>query len=251
MTDWVNWSQYAEQVTPEVQRMAQERQQSAANQQAAMTQGVESLRQQSRAQGGASDITKLGGYGQLMGQQQQAYRQQAQQQAMVSPWEAQLGGAQQAENPWSQLSSRLQDVQQESNRMQAKKSADIAEQQRKTAEDAALKQTAKVTEQGRRQQLADTDRARLFRDWAAQKVGGQFAQFNPLNPALPFDPMGAARQTMLGSILDGYRKDGYNSLERGDQARIQAVMSAYLASASPEERADFEQYMGGTQKGGK
>lgn len=113
---WMNWQQFAEMNETETQRAADERRQQQEQEQkqyeAAMTQ-LSQQAQEAGQSGSFSDVTKLGGYKQVMEQQRKAMEAANRPQVAGAAWESFLSQPGAAyRSPWEDLASRLGQINQ-------------------------------------------------------------------------------------------------------------------------------------------
>ncbi|MCA3125091.1 MAG: hypothetical protein ING90_20840 [Rhodocyclaceae bacterium] len=166
MNDWVNWSEYSEAVTPEAQRLSDEREKLRQQQRDQMIAASEKLKGEQALDirtGGKGEITSLPGYAELTKQQEAGQGQWAAQQA--KGWEALLTGQQDKpqESGWAGLNKRLTDI-------QAKGQLDV------TKRDAEAKAKIERERKEGEERIKKQNEARIYdqqlQDYLSQITGG-------------------------------------------------------------------------------
>lgn len=164
MNDWVNWQQYSDAVTPEAQRLADEREKLRTSQREQMLAATEQLKGSQQSQiraGGRGEVSELPGYQQLLKQQQAGEQTWAQSQARG--WESMLGDQQPQASGWEGLSRRLGDLQARGQMAVKQRDADA---EAKAARERKEGQARMAT------QDAEYIKAMNLQDYLAQITGG-------------------------------------------------------------------------------
>lgn len=165
MNDWVNWTDYSNAVTPEAQRLADEREKLKQQQRDQMIAASEKLKGEQALDirtGGKGEITSLPGYADLVKQQEAGQGQWAAQQARG--WEALLGGQQDKPQAsgWSGLDKRLTDIQARGQLDVTKRDADAK---------AKIERERKEGEERLKREQAEYIYSRQLQDYIREKVG--------------------------------------------------------------------------------
>lgn len=166
MNDWVNWTDYSNAVTPEAQRLADEREKLKQQQRDQMIAASEKLKGEQALDirtGGKGEITSLPGYADLVKQQEAGQGQWAAQQARG--WEALLGGQQDKPQAsgWSGLDKRLSDI-------QARGQLDVTK--RDADEKAKIERERKEGEERNKKTQAEYIYSKQLQDYLSQITGG-------------------------------------------------------------------------------
>lgn len=218
MNDWVNWQQYSDAVTPEAQRLADEREKLRTSQREQMLAATEQLKGSQQSQiraGGRGEVSELPGYQQLLKQQQAGEQTWAQSQARG--WESMLGDQQPQASGWEGLSRRLGDLQARGQMAVKQRDADAearAARERKEGKE-RIEAQGKAAERARAMQA--------YQKYLADNYGWEYADRFAKFPQ-------AEQDRQLFAFQSGVSRDEGLS---GGRAPLWRGTSAALPSAAP------------------
>lgn len=172
MNDWVNWSEYSSAVTPESQRLAEEREKLREQQRQEMVTASEKLRGEQAMDirtGGKGEVSSLPGYSDILKQQQAGQGQWATQQARG--WETMLAGQpkEPQQSGWSGLSKRLTDIQERGQVAIAQREMDAQAKAEKERKQGVARMEAQRKEAERQQNM------QRYTQWLADNYGWGYA----------------------------------------------------------------------------